>query len=253
MSEKQSQHRLDELLVLKGLCESRTQAKALIMAGQVRIKDQIADKASRTYPDDTDIELIKPKPYVSRGGEKLVGFLEQFQIDPTGLDVLDVGASTGGFTDCLLQKGARHATCIDVGHGQLHYKLRTDPRVTNLEKINARHLTLDQLPLASYDLIVVDLSFISLTKVLPSVWPFLKGEGCLIALIKPQFEATAQEASRHRGVIQDEVLRTHIVNSIRAFCLEHLPHASEIGCIPSPIKGTDGNQESLMGFTKHSE
>ena len=174
--------RLDELLVARGLAPTRAQAKALIMSGRVRHGTERLDKPGKEYPADFAIEIDQPPRFVSRGGEKLAAYLERFPVDLRDAHVLDVGASTGGFTDCALQIGAASATCVDVGHGQLHEKLRRDPRVTNLEKINARSLAACDLPRASYDTVVMDLSFISLKSVLPAVWPFLRSGGVLIAL-----------------------------------------------------------------------
>ena len=173
--------RLDELLVSRGLVESRAQAKALIMAGRVLRGTERLDKPGREYATDVEINIEQPPRYVSRGGEKLAGALERFSLNIAGAHVLDVGASTGGFTDCALQAGAADVVCVDVGRAQLHPRLRTDPRVTNLEKINARHLTAELLPRREFDLVVMDLSFISLRTVLPPVWPLLKQEGTLVA------------------------------------------------------------------------
>ena len=181
--------RIDELLVSQGLADSRSQAKALVLAGKVRLGTERIDKPGRTLAADSAVSVEQPPRFVSRGGEKLEGFLDQFAIDVHGVHLLDVGASTGGFTDCCLQRGAARATCVDVGRAQLHNKLRQDARVTNLEKTNARHLQAGDLPEADYPLIVMDLSFISLTKVLPAVWQFMAAGGHLIALVKPQFEA----------------------------------------------------------------
>ncbi|MDX2109464.1 MAG: TlyA family RNA methyltransferase [Verrucomicrobiota bacterium] len=242
--------RLDELLVARGLCESRTQAKGLILSGKVRHGTEVCDKPGREIPEDWELTIIQPPQFVSRGGEKLTGFLAQFPFEVAGLRVLDVGASTGGFTDCLLQRGAVHSTCVDVGYGQLHAKLRDDPRVTNLERVNARNLEGTPLPFTSYDLLVMDLSFISLTKVLPSVWPFLKEGGRLIALVKPQFEATKAEADKGRGIIRDTAIHERILGEIREFVATQLPGSSPIGYVPSPIKGADGNQEFLLGWGK---
>ena len=165
-----------------------------------------------------------------------------------GEQVLDVGASTGGFTDLLLQEGAAGATCVDVGHGQLHYKLRIDPRVTNLEKVNARHLEPNLLPCSSYSLVVMDLSFISLTKVLPAVWPAVRSGGHLIALVKPQFEAGRDEVGAGQGVIRDDAIRRRILDEIRSWVRTNLNHASEVGWMESPIEGADGNREFLLGL-----
>ncbi len=193
---------------------------------------------------------MQPPRFVSRGGEKLQGFIDQFAIDLAGADLLDVGASTGGFTDCALQAGAASAVCIDVGRAQLHAKLRDDPRVTNLEKINARSLTAADLPRAAFDVAVMDLSFISLRKVWPAVWPFVKTPGKLIALIKPQFEAGKAAVDKGQGVIRDRELQQQIRDDLTAFALHELAGARLIGVIDSPIVGTDGNREFLVGLEK---
>lgn len=240
--------RLDELLVEKGQAESRSQAKALILAGKVLIGTERLDKPGRSLPSDSEVRVEQPPRFVSRGGEKLEGFLDQFNISMEGLHVLDVGASTGGFTDCSLQRGAISATCVDVGRAQMHNKLIQDPRVTNLEKTNARHLQLGDLPCDSYPRIVMDLSFISLTKVLPAVWQFLEPGGCLIALVKPQFEARKEEVDAGRGIIRDEAIHERVLGEICEFTLTELPGAELIGTMDSPIKGTDGNREFLIGL-----
>ena len=242
--------RLDELLVARGLCTTRSQAKALIMAGRVRHGSERLDKPGKEFPADLDFSVDQPPRFVGRGGEKLAAFLETFPVDLHGAHVLDVGASTGGFTDCALQAGAASATCVDVGHSQLHDKLRRDPRVCNLEKINARHLQPADLPRASYDDIVMDLSFISLKSVLPAVWPFLRPGGALIALVKPQFEAGKDEADRGKGVIRDDTVRTRVLAEVRDFALRELPGAVVFGAMDSPVHGADGNREFLLGLRR---
>jgi 23S rRNA (cytidine1920-2'-O)/16S rRNA (cytidine1409-2'-O)-methyltransferase len=244
-----AKQRLDELLVARGLAESRSQAKALIMSGRVRLGTERLDKPGKEFPLDTELFVEQPPRFVSRGGEKLQGFIEKFSIDLRGANVLDVGASTGGFTDCALQAGAASVVCVDVGRAQLHAKLRGDPRVTNFEKMNARHLQAGDLPRASYDAVVMDLSFISLKAVLPAVWPLVAVGGRLIALVKPQFEAGKAEVDKGRGVIRDAALQESILAEITRFALE-LPGAKLIGSMNSPITGTDGNREFLMGITK---
>lgn len=242
--------RLDELLVSRGLAESRSRAQAMILAGEVRSESAILDKPGRTVAEDIDL-IIKDAPrYVGRGAEKLEGFLETFSIDVSGLNALDVGASTGGFTDCLLQRGASHVVCVDVGHGQLHYKLRTDPRVTNLERVNARNLNSDQLPRSDYDIVVMDLSFISLTKVWPAVWPLVRSNGLMVSLIKPQFEAGKPEVDAGKGVIRDPEIQQRVVREIREFACQSLPGSTETGLCESPIKGSDGNVEFLLGLKR---
>ena len=242
--------RLDEILVARGLAASRAQAKALVMTGRVRRGTERLDKPGKEYPEDVPLQVDEPPRFVSRGGEKLAAYLERFPVDLTGAHVLDVGASTGGFTDCLLQAGAAAATCVDVGTGQLHDRLRRDPRVTNLERVNARHLAAGDLPRTSYDAVVMDLSFISLRSVLPAVWPFLRPGGVLIALVKPQFEAGKAEVDRGAGVIRDDAVRVRVRDEVRAFALAQLPGASLHGACECPVPGADGNREFLLGLRR---
>lgn len=242
--------RLDELLVAQGLADSRSQAKALVLAGKVRCGTERLDKPGRSIAADTELTVVQAPRFVSRGGEKLDGFLKQFAIDVSGCHVLDIGASTGGFTDCCLQRGAQQATCVDVGRAQLHNKLIQDPRVINIEKTNARHLQPGALPQDSYPLIVMDLSFISLTKVLPAVWAFCALEGHLIALVKPQFEARKAEVDAGRGIIRDAAIHRRVLEEVQQFALSELPGARLIGTLESPIKGTDGNTEYLIGLQR---
>lgn len=245
--------RLDDLLVARGEAPSKNQARALIMAGRVRSGTTVLDKPGKSVRDDVELSVTQLSPWVGRGAEKLEGYLEEFPIATEGIHFLDVGASTGGFTDCLLQRGAASATCVDVGHGQLHYKLRTDPRVTNLERVNARNLTAERLPRPAYALIVMDLSFISLTKVLPAVWPLLEPNGHLVALVKPQFEAGKPEVDAGKGVIRDPAIHARVLEEIRRFAREYLPGSSEHGCRESPIQGADGNVEFLLGLKKETK
>lgn len=247
---KSPKQRLDELLVAKGLADSRSQAKALILAGKVKLGTERLDKPGRSFPQDSELTVEAPPRFVSRGGEKLEGFLDRFNISVQGLPILDVGASTGGFTDCCLQRGAISATCVDVGRAQMHNKLIQDDRVTNLEKTNARHLQPGDLPQPTYPRIVMDLSFISLTKVLPAVWQFIEPGGCLIALVKPQFEAEKNEVDAGRGIIRDEAIHERVLARIQNFALRELPGAELIGTMDSPIKGTDGNREFLLGLRR---
>lgn len=242
--------RLDELLVMRGMAENRSRAKALIMGGKVRHGTEILDKAGKEYPVEIELELEAPQKYVSRGAEKLEGFLKEFPWPVTGKRILDIGASTGGFTDYLLQAGAESATCVDVGHGQLHYKLRQDERVTNLERINARHLKPEQLPHPTYPVIVMDLSFISLKLILPAAWQFLEPGGLMISLIKPQFEAGKEEADRFRGVITDPEIRERILHEVLGFAEANLSGSKLTGWCESPIKGMNGNLEYLAGWTR---
>lgn len=248
---KSSKVRLDQLLFERGLCESRSKAQALILAGKVRTGTTILDKPGNRFPDDTPLILESPPKYVSRGGEKLEGFFTVYPIQVEGTHILDLGASTGGFTDYLLQAGAFTATCVDSGTGQLHSKLREDPRVSNYENTLAHRLEPGDLPRADYDIVVLDLSFISLKRVLPFGWLCLKEGGYLIALVKPQFEATKKEANKGGGVIKDLSIHKRILAEMDEFIHTELECSEIIGCIPSPIKGAKGgNQEYLLGVRK---
>lgn len=244
--------RLDELLVARGLAASRAQAKALIMSGRVLRGTERLDKPGKDFPEDIELTVERPPRFVSRGGEKLAAALEHFALNLQGAHVLDVGASTGGFTDCVLQAGAADVVCVDVGRAQLHARLRADPRVTNLEKINARTLTAAQLPRSTFDFVVMDLSFISLRSVLPAAWPLLNPGGTLVALVKPQFEAGKAEADKGRGVIRDPAVQQAALNTVRAFALAELPAAHLVGTIDSPITGADGNREFLLCLRKRA-
>ncbi len=229
---------------------SRAQAKSLIMTGRVRHGTERLEKPGKEYPADFEVTIDQPPRFVSRGGEKLAAYLEKFPTDLNGTHVLDVGASTGGFTDCALQAGAVSATCVDVGHSQLHDRIRRDPRVTNLEKTNARHLQPGELPRENYDVVIMDLSFISLKSVLPAVWPFLRKGGTLIALVKPQFEAGKAEVDRGQGIIRDDAVRERVLTEVREFALRELAGAILVGEMECPIHGTDGNREYLLGLTR---
>ncbi len=241
--------RLDEILVARGLAASRAQAQALIRAGKVRHGTERLDKPGKDYPLDLALEIEQPPRFVSRGGEKLAGALDHFQLSLTGAHVLDIGASTGGFTDCALQAGAADVVCVDVGRAQLHGKLRADPRVTNLEQINARELRAEQLPRADFDAIVIDVSFISLRSILPPAWPLLRAGGVLVALVKPQFEAGKAEADKGHGVIRDATVHARVVAEITT-CAAGLPAATVLGTIDSPLTGADGNREFLLALRK---
>ncbi len=220
------------------------------MSGRVLRGTERLDKPGKDFPTDIELTVEQPPRFVSRGGEKLSAALAAFGLDLRGAHVLDVGASTGGFTDCALQAGAADAVCVDVGRAQLHAKLRADPRVTNLEKINARHLRPSDLPRPAYDLVVMDLSFISLKSVLPAVWPCLRPGGTLVALVKPQFEAGKSEVDKGRGVIRDAAVQESTLVSVRDFALAELPGAALVGTIDSPISGADGNREFLLGLRR---
>lgn len=239
--------RLDLLLVERGLCESRAKAQRLIAAGAVRVDGRPATKPGNTCAADVAIALEGAERFVSRGGLKLEGAFEAFNLDVAGAVALDVGASTGGFTDCLLQHGARQVYALDVGKGQLHWKLRTDPRVTVMEGINARHLKPAQLP-GPVDIAVVDVAFISLTLILPAVTNCLRKGGCLIALVKPQFEAGRRQVGRG-GVVRDPAVHDQVLARIRA-CAEGKLGLRWGGTVPSPIKGPAGNIEFLTRWSK---
>lgn len=250
MSAPAKKLRLDELLVARGLAPTRAKAKAYVMAGLVRSGTERLDKPGKEYPADFPVALAETSRFVSRGGEKLQGWLDVFPLDLRGAHILDVGASTGGFTDCALQAGAASATCLDVGRAQLHGRLLADPRVTNLEQVNARHLDPAALPRPLYDAVVMDLSFISLRHILPPVWPALRPGGTLVALVKPQFEAGKAEVDKGQGVIRDPAVQQRVLDDIRDFALASLPGAALVGVMDSPITGTDGNREFLLGLQK---
>jgi 23S rRNA (cytidine1920-2'-O)/16S rRNA (cytidine1409-2'-O)-methyltransferase len=220
------------------------------MAGRVRLGTERLDKPGRQVPADTPLSVDQPPRFVSRGGEKLAAAVEKFALDLRKAHVLDIGASTGGFSDCALQSGAASVVCVDVGRAQLHARLRADPRVTNIEKTNARFLSVGGLPRSDFDAVVMDLSFISLRTVLPPVWPFLRRGGVLVALVKPQFEAGKAEADRGRGVIRDEAVRAAALVRVREFALASLPGARLIGTMESPVAGADGNREYLLALAK---
>jgi 23S rRNA (cytidine1920-2'-O)/16S rRNA (cytidine1409-2'-O)-methyltransferase len=234
--------RLDVLLVERGLVQSRHRAQGLILAGEVWVNGKRLFKAGASVPEDAAIRITgRQTPYVSRGGLKLEAALREFEIDVTGLRCLDVGASTGGFTDCLLQHGARHVTAVDVGYGQLHWKLRSDPRVRVIERANIRHLDAGALGEA-LDLACIDVSFISLKIVIPAVLKFLKRPGFIVCLIKPQFEVGKGLVAKG-GVVRDAALHQAVIEDLtRAFTELDL---RQIGIIPSPILGPKGNQEYL--------
>jgi len=217
------------------------------MAGLVYVNGQKSDKAGTAVRNNADIEVREQLRYVSRGGLKLEGALEFFPFDPKGSVCLDVGASTGGFTDCLLQNGAVKVYAVDVGHGQLHYKLQNDPRVVNLEKTHVKLLTPELVP-EPVDALVMDTSFISLDKVLPPSWPFLKKGGWCVALIKPQFEVGPKFLVK--GVVKDEAVRQSAIDRVVAMARE-LPGAEIVGVTESPIHGPKGNVEYLLGLRRN--
>jgi 23S rRNA (cytidine1920-2'-O)/16S rRNA (cytidine1409-2'-O)-methyltransferase len=234
--------RVDALLVSRGLCDSREQAKRLVLAGEVKSGDKLIEKPSVKLPMDAPLEVKEKPKYVGRGGFKLEGALDEFGVDPAGWVCFDVGASTGGFTDCLLQRGAARVHAVDVGTNQLVWKLRNDPRVIAKEQFNARHMVPEDIG-EKVMLAVMDLSFISLTKVLPAVFSILEDDGSVISLIKPQFELDREDIGRG-GIVRDPALHQRAVEKIRKFVTEE--HGREWkGVIPSQITGTDGNQEFL--------
>jgi 23S rRNA (cytidine1920-2'-O)/16S rRNA (cytidine1409-2'-O)-methyltransferase len=238
MAKKQ---RVDLLLVERGLAESRAAAQRLVMAGQVRADGQVVPKPSVSFIPEVRLEVEQGPPYVSRGGEKLAGALEAFPLAAQGLVCADVGASTGGFTDCLLQHGAVKVYAIDVGHGILHWKLRQDPRVVVMEGSNARHI--EKLP-EPVSLITIDASFISLKALLPVVKGWLAPEeGQVVALVKPQFEAGRKLASRGKGVIRDPQVHRQVLEDVLGFAQEQ--GYSLCGLLRSPIQGPKGNVEFL--------
>jgi 23S rRNA (cytidine1920-2'-O)/16S rRNA (cytidine1409-2'-O)-methyltransferase len=245
--------RLDQALVEHGLCESRERAKRAILAGQVRINAQSAHKPSDSVKPDDRLTLDAGEKYVSRGGHKLEHALRHFQLDVAGMTALDLGASTGGFTDCLLQHGAAKVFAVDVGRGQFAWKLRHDPRVVVMEKTNARHLTAAQFPppFTPADLAVIDCSFISLRNILPAAIALLRPNGKIVALIKPQFEAGKAEADKGRGVISDPSVHERVLNELREF-VRAQPGLRWQGVVESPLLGPAGNKEFLALIEKTS-
>ena len=238
--------RLDQELVTRGLCDSREKAKRAIMAGQVRVNGQLARKPSDTVKASDQVVLAQVEEFVSRGGHKLEHGLKHFGITAAGRTAIDLGASTGGFTDCLLQRGAARVYAVDVGQGQLAWKLRQDPRVVVMEKTNARELTPEHFPppFAPVDLIVIDCSFISLRKILPPAIALLRPSGRIIALIKPQIEAGKAEADRGAGVIRDSAIHERVLLELKDF-VNRLPGAAWQGVTESPVLGPAGNKEFL--------
>jgi 23S rRNA (cytidine1920-2'-O)/16S rRNA (cytidine1409-2'-O)-methyltransferase len=243
---RQQRTRLDQLLVERGLAESRSKAQALIMAGAVLVKDRPAEKPGAQVRTDAPVRLREgaaPQKYVSRGGLKLEAALDRFGIMVSGRACADLGASTGGFTDCLLQRGAARVHAVDVGYGQLHPKLRADPRVAVHERVNARHIGADLLGGERVDLVTMDLSFISLRLVLPAAKALLKAGGEIVALVKPQFEVGKGEVGKG-GVVRDPALRARAMREVaeaaRALGL------GVVGEMESPVLGPAGNVEFLL-------
>jgi 23S rRNA (cytidine1920-2'-O)/16S rRNA (cytidine1409-2'-O)-methyltransferase len=252
--------RLDQILVERGLCDSREKAKRLVLAGQVRVNGQPARKPSDSVKAADEITVDAPEKFVSRGGHKLEHALEHFQLNVTGLTAIDLGASTGGFTDCLLQHGTGKVFAVDVGQGQLAWKLRQDPRVAVMEKTNARYLTCKDFANENVsasptnaeppaDLVVVDCSFISLKKILPPAVPLLKSGGRIVALIKPQFEAGKEEADKGRGVITDASVHERVLAELQEFVAAQAGLCWR-GVVESPLLGPAGNKEFLALIEK---
>lgn len=247
---RQRKRRLDHLLVERELVESRARAQALILAGKVRVDGQVASKRGSLWPENARIEIAgADHPYVSRGGLKIAHALDRFGIAVEGSTAIDVGASTGGFTDCLLQRGAARVVAIDVGSGQLHWKLRNDPRVAVMENRNARYLKPDDFD-TRFDLAVVDVSFISLKKILPAIAGLLRPPADAIALIKPQFEAQRREVGK-KGVVRDTAVHHRILedfwNALAGY------DWAPVGVVPSPILGPKGNREYLLAATTRQQ
>jgi 23S rRNA (cytidine1920-2'-O)/16S rRNA (cytidine1409-2'-O)-methyltransferase len=243
--------RLDQVLVDRGLCESREKAKRAVMAAQVKVNGQPARKPSDAIKEGDQIELVAAEKYVSRGGFKLEHALHHFRLNVTGLTAIDLGASTGGFTDCLLQHGTSKVFAVDVGHGQFAWKLRHDRRVVVMERTNARGLASGNFPqpFALADLIVADCSFISLRKIIPPAIALLKPGGTMVALLKPQFEAGKAEADKGAGVITDPQVHKRVIAELRKF-VDEQPGLVWHGVTESPLLGPAGNKEFLVLLEK---
>jgi len=234
--------RLDKLLLNRNLAPTRQKAQALIAAGQVLVEDRVADKAGSLVEESANVKVKETCPYVSRGGYKLAAGLAYFNVDPDDLICLDIGASTGGFTDCLLKSGAAKVYAVDVGYGQLAWELRQDHRVVVMERINARYLTVADLE-DPIDLAVIDASFISLKLLIPPLLPLFKEKVAVLALIKPQFEVGRGKVGKG-GVVRDPLLHEEVINEILDFCKTQSLQSR--GIIPSPILGPKGNKEFLI-------
>ena len=251
-SSAMKRERIDKLLVERGLAESRTRAQALVMAGLVLVGERRVEKPSETCAPDAPVRVRGADDpaarYVGRGGLKLAAALDAFGLDPRDAVCLDVGASTGGFTDCLLQRGARRVTAIDVGHNQIDWRLRTDPRVEVREGVNARHLAPEDFA-SAFDLVVMDVSFISATKVLPALAPLVKDGGSLVVLVKPQFEVGRGEVGKG-GVVRDAAQHARVVEEVNG-AARALGLAVR-GVIDSPILGAEGNKEFLALYGREA-
>ena len=239
-------------MVDRGLCDSREKAKRAVMAGLVRVNGNSARKPSDSVTPADQVSLEAGEKFVSRGGLKLEHALDTFGLNVDKLSAIDLGASTGGFTDCLLQRGVARVYAVDVGHGQLAWKLRNDPRVIVMEKVNARTLTPSAFPapFELVDIVVIDCSFISLRKIIPAGIALLKPSGKIIALIKPQFEAGKAEADKGAGVIRDPEIHGRILNELRQFVASSLPNVQWVATTPSPVLGPAGNREFLALLEK---
>jgi 23S rRNA (cytidine1920-2'-O)/16S rRNA (cytidine1409-2'-O)-methyltransferase len=235
-----AKHRIDSLLVERGLVESRAQAQALIMAGEVSVDGKTVIKAGTLVAEEAAIHILQPPPFVSRGGIKLDYALDQFQLDVSSKIAADIGASTGGFTDCLLQRGADRVYAVDVGYGQLDYRLRRNRRVVVLERVNARYPI--SLP-EKLDLATMDLSFISVEKVIPSVAKLLKDNGYLMVLLKPQFEAKRSEVGKG-GIVKKPLVHARVLGRFIAWVVSHGFRLG--GLVASPILGAEGNMEFFL-------
>ena len=242
--------RLDVLLVKRNLAASREKAKAIIMSGNVYVDNQKEDKPGTTFPEESKIEVRDHTlPYVSRGGLKLEKAMKEFQVSVEGKVCTDVGSSTGGFTDCMLQNNASKVFAVDVGYGQFAWKLRTDERVVCMEKTNIRYVTPEDIGVA-LDFASIDVSFISLRTIMPAVKALLGDKGEVVALIKPQFEAGRDKVGK-KGVVRDKEVHLEVINTIVNFLMEN--ELNVLGLSYSPIKGPEGNREYLVYFTKDKE
>jgi 23S rRNA (cytidine1920-2'-O)/16S rRNA (cytidine1409-2'-O)-methyltransferase len=240
---KSLKQRLDHLLVLRGLAPSRERAQSLIIAGVVLVDGRRAEKSGAAVAEDADVVVLQPDhPYVGRGGVKLAHALDVFGVPVTGREALDIGASTGGFTDVLLRRGATRVVAYDVGHGQLDWGLRNDSRVVVIEKANARTLELSDLPVP-VDLVTIDVSFISLRHIFPRLQPLLRPGADIIALVKPQFEAGRQEVGK-KGVVRDPLVHARVVDELTQAAAE--VGLARVGMTESPITGDTGNREFFL-------
>ena len=238
--------RIDRILVDRSFFLSRTDAQKAILAGYVKVGSHVVQKSSEVFESEIEIEILQRKRFVSRGGEKLAAALKEFSIEVKGKIALDIGSSTGGFTDCLLQNGAKKVYAVDVGHGQLDFALRKDPRVVTMERTNARYLKEEDF-LEKMDLVTIDVSFISLEKIIPALLPLLNQEARIVALVKPQFEVGKAQVGKG-GVVRDENLRLETVQKIQEFAIGL--GLENLGICQSPLKGPAGNVEYFILLKK---